>query len=401
MAPVTAQAPARDLGDAQPAPAASATARVGIVGAGQLARMTALAAAGLDIPVTVMSSNPDDSAAGVAQHLPGSPDSLDDLRRLAAASEVVTFDHENSPMSHLQALAGDGANVQPRPAAKALAQDKALQRSVLGDRLGLAVPQNKLVDSEADVTEFASEFGWPVVLKARTGGYDGRGVWVADSPEVAREVLGQVSSGDVQLIAERFVEIDAELAVVIARSVNGEAAVYPVVETIQRDGMCREVLAPARIAPAVAAAASELGLRIATEIESTGILAVEMFLSGGELLINELALRPHNSGHLTLGGCVTSQFENHLRAVLGLPLGSVDLVAPAAAMVNVIGPADGSDPRDRLGQALAVPGALIQLYGKDSRPGRKLGHVTVCGPDLEAAHAAAAHAVALLEGREQ
>lgn len=360
--------------------------------------MTALAAAGLDIPVTVMSPSANDAAARAANHLAGSPDSLDDLRSLAAVSDVVTFDHERVPTAHLEALVAGGTNVQPRPRAKVLAQDKALQREVLGRRLGVAVPHHRLVRTEAEVDRFAGETGWPVVLKARSGGYDGQGVWVAEAPATARAALREARSGGGQVLAERFVAIERELAVVAARSVTGEVAAYPVVETVQRDGMCREVIAPAPVEPTVAAAATGLALRIANEIGATGILAVEMFLSGGDLLVNELALRPHNSGHVTLGGCVTSQFENHVRAILGLPLGAVDLVSPAATMVNVIGGADGSDPRSRLSGALAVPGAVVQLYGKAARPGRKLGHVTALGDTPDASRDRAWAAAQALEG---
>lgn len=379
----TAVAAADEAAGARPA---GRRPRIGIVGAGQLARMTAQAALDLDVAVTVLARDDREPAlAAGARPILGPPDSLAALRRLAALSDVVTFDHELVPSAHLAELEASGVRLAPSAAAKLMAQDKARQREALAAR-GLPVPEHRLVRSEAELDAFGAEHGWPVVAKAPRGGYDGRGVMVLDGPGAASP-----GDGDV-LLVERHVAIACELAVLVARSADGSAAAYPVVETIQVDGMCRELLMPARIDPALASRASSLALDVAATIGATGILAVELFVEDGRLLVNELALRPHNSGHATIEACTTSQFANHVRAVLGWPLGVTGLVAPAAAMVNVVGPAD---PRAGLPAALAVPGAHVHLYGKAPRPGRKLGHVTALGPThdeaLAVARAAAAH----------
>lgn len=232
-----------------------------------------------------------------------------------------------------------------------------------------------------EVTAFATAHGWPVVLKATRGGYDGKGVWVAHDPAGAAEVCRQAALAGVRLLVEEHVEIDAELAVLVVRRPNGDSATWPAVQTVQDAGVCREVLLPGCLDPALAARAETLGREVAAVAEATGVLAVEMFLSDGQLLVNEVAARPHNSGHWTIEGAVTSQFENHLRAVLDLPLGSTAPTSATVASVNVFGAADGADPAAALDGALAVGGAHVHLYGKPPRPGRKLGHVTVCGQD--------------------
>jgi 5-(carboxyamino)imidazole ribonucleotide synthase len=363
--------------------------RVGIVGAGQLARMTHRAAIDLGIEVTVLATAPEDPAVTAgADHLLGAPDSLDDLLALAEISDVVTLDHERVPTEHLVALAAAGHPVRPSPEASLAAQDKLHARRLLGDRLGLPVPDFAPVAGAADVARFGLRHGWPVVLKARRGGYDGRGVRIAHSLEEAAATL--VEGGE--WVAERHLDLERELAVLVARRPSGEAVAYPVAETVQEDGMCREMLVPAPVGEAQAQEARDLALRIAEEIGATGILAVELFVSGGRLLVNELALRPHNSGHWTIEGAETSQFENHLRAVLDWPLGATGLTAPGIATVNIVGAASGEDPRRHLPEALAVAGAHVHLYGKGARPGRKLGHVTARGEDADAALGVAASA---------
>lgn len=360
----------------------SRPARIAVIGAGQLARMTALAAASLDVEVGVLARRPTDPAVVAASHVRvGSPSSLTDVLRIAAWGDVVTLDHEQVDPMLLRAVERAGHAVHPRPAAKLLAQDKIEQRAVLGGRLGLPVPDHAVVESVAEVAACAEAWGWPVVLKDARGGYDGRGVAVVGDLGEAAGVLNRARARKGRVLAERRVAIERELSVILARSPSGQTAVYPVAETVQRDGVCREILAPAPIDPALAASARDLARGIAEAIDATGILAVELFVAGGELLINELALRPHNSGHFTLTGCVTSQFENHVRAVLDWPLGETALVAPAVACTNVLGES-GLDPRRHLAAALAVPGASVQLYGKTPEPGRKLGHVTVAGRDL-------------------
>jgi 5-(carboxyamino)imidazole ribonucleotide synthase len=366
---------------------------VGMVGAGQLARMTAQAAIALGVGFRVLAEAADDSAAQVtAGAQVGDYRSLDDLLAFAAGCDVLTFDHEHVPGGHLAALADAGVAVRPGAAALALTQDKLLMRDRLTG-LGVPCPRYAPVADLADVDAFA-QGRWPVVLKAVSGGYDGRGVWVCESPAQAAAVLGHGvrdhggpghgardhGRPGLAFLAEEYVEFDRELAVLAARSPHRQGAVYPVVETVQRDGICREVIAPAPgLAPGRVAEAQELALRLAAELGVTGLLAVELFETPGGLLVNELAMRPHNTGHWTIEGARTSQFEQHLRAVLDLPLGSPSLAAPVTAMANVLGGDDG-DIYDRYIHVMAGdPGVKVHMYGKPVRPGRKIGHVTVPG----------------------
>ena len=355
-----------------------------MVGAGQLARMTAAAAIGLGIRFRVLAADPDESAAQVcADTVIGDYRSSDDLLAFAAACDVITFDHEHVPQPQLAALERAGVAVRPSPAALRLTQDKLAMRARLGE-LGVPVPRAELVSSLADVQEIANRTGWPVVLKAVSGGYDGRGVWVCRSNAEAADVL----SHDVPVFAEEFVPFDRELAILVARSPSGHGAAYPVVETIQRDGICHEVLAPAPgLADQLAEYAIELGLKLAGDLDVVGVLAVELFETRGGLLVNELAMRPHNSGHWTIEGARTSQFEQHLRAVLNWPLGAPTATAPCAVMANVLGGHD-SDVHGKLNHVMAADPALkVQLYGKPVRPGRKVGHVTALGEDVAAVRA--------------
>lgn len=372
---------------------------VGMIGAGQLARMTCQAAPSLGIAFRVLAGAADESAAQVcAQTRLGDYRSLGDLRDFAAGCDVVTFDHEHVPGDHLRALEQSGVKVRPGPAALRHAQDKQALRDRLA-RLGVACPRFAPVTSLADVTGFAAAAGWPVVLKAVTGGYDGRGVWICQTPAEAAWVI----EAGPKLIAEEYVAFERELAVLVARSPSGQAAVYPVVQTVQLDGICREVLAPGPgLAEARAVEAQRLGIAIAAELGVTGLLAVELFETSDGLLVNELAMRPHNSGHWTIEGARTSQFEQHLRAVLDLPLGAPVLAAPGAVMVNVLG-GDDPDLRSRLIHVMAAdPAVKVHLYGKAVRPGRKVGHVTALGDDMAAVADRARRAASYLStGAEQ
>ncbi len=366
-----------------------------MVGAGQLARMTHRAAIDLGVELRVLATEPDESAlqAGV-DHLIGTPDEITDLRRLAEGAEVLTFDHEHVPPAVIEQLENEGVTVVPSARSKRLAQDKAYARERLGE-LGFPLPPHRLVRSRRELTEFGEEYGWPVVAKAPTGGYDGKGVWVVEDERAEQIPDEHLAAG---LLLEPKLELERELAVVVARSTTGETRAFPVAETVQRDAMCREILVPAPIPEALRQRAEELAISIVEATDSQGVVAVEMFVVDGDLLINELALRPHNSGHFTIEGTETSQFEQHLRAVLGWPLGSTELTAPAVVTVNVVGPSDGSDPRSRLPEAAGVPGAHLHIYGKEARPGRKLGHVTVRGSDLNSARDSALATVMILEG---
>jgi 5-(carboxyamino)imidazole ribonucleotide synthase len=280
------------------------------------------------------------------------------------------------PGDHRAALERAGVAVRPGPAALALTQDKLVMRERLTG-LGIACPRFAPVAGLADVEEFAAG-SWPVVLKAVSGGYDGKGVWVCESAAEAATVLGP--GAGLAFMAEEYVPFARELAVLAARSPHNQGAVYPVVQTVQRDGICREVIAPAPdLPPGRAAQAAELALRIAAEAGVTGLLAVELFETEAGLLVNELAMRPHNCGHWTIEGARTSQFEQHLRAVLDLPLGSPAPLAPVTVMANVLG-GDDADIYDRYIHVMAAdPGVKVHMYGKPVRPGRKIGHVTVTG----------------------
>jgi len=377
---------------------ASPTATVGMVGAGQLARMTHAAAIGLGVRLRVLAAAADDAAARVnPSTVVDDWGSLEALRAFAAGCDVVTFDHELLDPAHLAALVDEGVALAPPPAAKRFAQDKLHQRRGLA-AAGLAVPAFAEVGERGHVAAFAEAHGWPAVLKATRGGYDGRGVWLVGADDVAA-VWGEAARAG-QLVVEAHVPVATELAVLVARTAAGDTAVYPVVETVQRDGICVETLAPARVEADVARRAGELGRRVADAVGAVGMCAVELFATpGGELVVNELALRPHNSGHWSIEGAVTSQFANHLRAVLGWPLGATEPTGAAVATVNLLGPADGSDPAQRLPRALEVADAHVHLYGKAARPGRKLGHVTVVGRDHDAALTRARRAAATLHGQ--
>jgi 5-(carboxyamino)imidazole ribonucleotide synthase len=350
---------------------------VGMVGAGQLARMTSQAATGLGTGFRVLADVADESAAQVVAGTQlGDYRSLDDLRAFAVGCDVITFDHEQVPGEHLAALERDGVPVRPGAAALRFTQDKLAMRERLTG-LGISCPRFAPVATLAEVEAFAGGT-WPVVLKAVSGGYDGKGVWVCATAAEAAAVLAH----GIDLMAEEYVSFERELAVVAARSPHRQGAVYPVVETVQRDGICREVIAPAPgLTPGRRAAAQQLALLITRQLGVTGLLAVELFETRTGLLVNELAMRPHNTGHWTIDGARTSQFEQHLRAVLDLPLGSPAMTAPAAVMVNVLG-GDDADVYDRYIHVMAAdPAVKVHMYGKPVRPGRKIGHVTAVGED--------------------
>ncbi|AVT31430.1 5-(carboxyamino)imidazole ribonucleotide synthase [Plantactinospora sp. BC1] len=382
---------------------------VGMVGGGQLARMTHQAAIALGQSLRVLALTPEDGAALVAADVRyGEHTDLAALRDFADGADVVTFDHEHVPTEHVRALAEAGVTVYPPADALLHAQDKRVMRERLTE-LGAPVPRWRPVAEPGDLVGFGAELGWPVILKAARGGYDGRGVWVVSGPAEAAELVGTLRAAGTELIAEERVALRRELAVQVARSPFGQVAAYPVVETVQRDGICVQVLAPApRLPEEVALRAQQLAIDLATALGVVGLLAVELFEVAGPdgepaLVVNELAMRPHNSGHWTIEGSRTSQFEQHLRAVLDYPMGDTALTAPVVVMANVLGGPDGGMSIDeRLHHLFAEdPGAKVHLYGKQVRPGRKIGHVTVLGDDLEKVRARAARAAWWLrEGHE-
>lgn len=344
--------------------------------------MMAPPATALGFELRVLAEGEDVSAvAAVATAPVGDYKDLETLLEFAKGVDVLTFDHEHVPTDHLRALLDAGVNVQPGPDALVNAQDKLVMRAAI-DRLGLPNPEWSAVNSVDELVAFGDKIGWPVVLKTPRGGYDGKGVRIVDSPEDAADTAGWFQAMS-PLLAEAKVDFSRELSALVARTPGGEARAWPVVHTIQVDGVCDEVIAPAQnISVEVAAAAEEAALRIATELGVTGVMAAELFETpgvGAGFLINELAMRPHNTGHWTQDGSITSQFEQHLRAVLDLPLGATDAVAPVTVMKNFLG-GENQDLFAAFPLALAFePAAKVHCYGKSVRPGRKIGHVNLTG----------------------
>jgi len=355
-----------------------------MIGGGQLARMTHQAAIALGQTLRVLVAGPDDPAAQVTPDVViGSHDNLEDLRRAAEGATVVTFDHEHVPTELLEKLAAEGVTVAPSASALVHAQDKLVMRRRL-DALGAAIPRYAPVEGPDDVDAFAARVDGPIVIKAVRGGYDGRGVYLPADVAGAREVAARLLADGVPVLAEERVRLRRELAALVARSPLGQGAAWPVVETVQQDGICVAVLAPApSLTDETDVAAKQLALRLADDLGVVGLLAVELFeTTDGVILVNELAMRPHNSGHWTMDGSTTSQFEQHLRAVLDYPLGATAPVAPLTVMANVLGapqpPAMELD--ERLHHLFGrIPEARVHLYGKEERPGRKIGHVNILG----------------------
>ena len=371
-------------------------ATVGIVGGGQLAQMTYLAGVSLGIDVVVLCPDGTEPAVRAgATHVAGVPERFDDLLDLARRCDVVTLDHERTPTHLLQRLSDAGYRVAPSAEAARVGRDKAAAR-VLAQAHGVPVAPWIVTGELEQVTSFGAVHGWPLHLKSTTGGYDGRGVWPVRSPAGVPEVMGQ-SRGP--LLVEPTLRLEHEVSAVVVRSWSGQMVTYPLIETIQVDGACREAFVPAEVPQALRAQAGDVAAELAEAIGLVGVMAVELFVADGRLLLNELAVRPHNSGHLTIEACATSQFENHLRAVLDLPLGASELRTPAAAMANVMGGPDGADPFDRVVGALAVPGAAVHRYGKAPAPNRKLGHVTATGLDAHQARSIANRSAAALASR--
>jgi 5-(carboxyamino)imidazole ribonucleotide synthase len=372
---------------------------IGVVGAGQLARMMQPAAIALGVPIRLLAEAADASAAQVIADVEvGDYRDLETLSAWAKGCDVVTFDHEHVPTEHLDALITAGVACRPGPSALVHAQDKAVMRDRLSG-LGLPCPRYRLVHDAAELDAFAADIGgYPVIAKSPRGGYDGRGVWAVDGQDAAQRLFAE--TGAPALLVEELVDFERELAALAVRSPSGQVAVYPVVESVQRDGVCVEVVAPAPgLSDAVALQAQQIAMAVAAELDVVGVLAVELFETTDGVLVNELAMRPHNTGHWTIDGAVTSQFENHLRAVLDLPLGDPAAREPWTVMTNILG---GAAPTlyDGYPHVLARdPAARVHLYGKEVRPGRKVGHVTAHGADLEVVRERARHAAHWFEGR--
>jgi 5-(carboxyamino)imidazole ribonucleotide synthase len=358
--------------------------KVGVVGGGQLARMMIAPAVELGLRISVLAEQPQMSAELAATEV-GDYRDLDTVMAFAREVDVVTFDHEHVPQEVLHALVDAGVAVHPGPDALIFAQDKLRMRARL-EELGVPQPEWAAVSTLEQLQDFIDDHGGRAVVKTPRGGYDGKGVRVVEAAVDAEDWIAALSEGD-RLLAEELVDFTRELAQQIARRPSGQRVPYPVVETVQRDGVCAEVIAPApRSGGRVSQVAAEIGVTIAEGLGVTGMLAVELFETTDErLLVNELAMRPHNSGHWSQDGAVTGQFEQHLRAVLDLPLGSPEPRQPWAVMVNILGGPASDSLESRFPLALqAHPAAKVHTYGKAPRPGRKVGHVNAFGEDLDA-----------------
>ncbi|WP_423777070.1 5-(carboxyamino)imidazole ribonucleotide synthase [Corynebacterium massiliense] len=359
---------------------------VTIIGDGQLARMTQTAAIELGQSVRLLAGSKNSSAAQVcADVVVGDYHDYDDLLAAVKGADAVTFDHEHVPNEHLLALIDAGYNVNPRPAALINAQDKLVQRERLSE-LGAPVPRFVGIDKPEDADAFWDETDGQVCLKTRRGGYDGKGVWF---PESREELLRLVEQIDSPLMAEEKIDFARELSALVARTPSGETRAWDITQSVQANGICSEAIAPAPgLDAGTAREVESLGCSVAEKLEVTGVLAVELFEDkAGDIFVNELAMRPHNTGHWTQDGAVTSQFEQHVRAVLDWPLGDTTRTAPVTVMANVLGAETDPDMemQDRMVHvARRFPNAKMHLYGKTHRPGRKIGHVNLTGNDADA-----------------
>ena len=342
---------------------------VGIIGAGQLARMTVAPAIALGVTLKLFAQDKSDSAAQICDHVVGDFRNLKEVLKFARECDVITFEHELVPLSVIKGLEAEGIRVYPPSSAFIYSQNKAEMRKILSD---LPSPQWQLIADEEEITSF------PVIAKAISGGYDGRGVWKISD----RDLLKDIIAIHPQLLIEELVEFDSEIAVMVARSPHGQASTWAPTQTIQENGICTRTVTPAAVSSEVSEKTSALALAIAERVGLVGVMAVEMFVKGDQLFINELAMRPHNSGHWTIEGSVTSQFEQHLRAILDLPLGDPSMTASFAVMGNILG-GDKSDMyRPYLHLMARNPELKVHQYMKEVRPGRKIGHVNAVGEDL-------------------
>ena len=375
---------------------------VGIVGGGQLARMMYEASIGLGIRVALLAEGPDVSAAQVVRDVTvGDYTDAETLRTFARRCDVITFDHEHVPTGLLRDLEAGGTAVRPGPDALVHAQDKVVMRDRLS-AAGIPCPAYRVVADAEALRTFGDEIGWPVIAKTSRGGYDGKGVWKIDSAEQADEpfaALGGLSAG-AEILAEEHVDFARELSALVVRSPSGQAVAYPVTESVQRDGICVETTTPAPgLSEEQAVAAEALALQVAGELGVVGVLAVELMeRRDGTVVVNELAMRPHNTGHWSIDGAHTSQFENHLRAVLDLPLGDPGTRDGWTVMANVLGGGEPDLPSTLLHCFARDRRLRVQLYGKEVRPGRKVGHVTAYGDDLVEVRRRARHAAGYLMG---
>lgn len=359
---------------------------VGVIGAGQLARMSIAPAAALGVDLLLLAADSNDSGAQVTNHVVGDYKDLETVKSFAKNCDVVTFEHELIPLSIIKSLEADGIVVRPSSASFVYSQDKAAMREKLS---AYSAPNFQVVTDSSQVSEY------PVIAKAILGGYDGRGVWKINSRQELSEVVKEVG----KVLVEELIEFDYEIAVMVARSPHGQATTWAPTQTVQKDGICVMTISPApQLTAALSEKAQKLALDIAAEVGVVGVMAVEMFVKGEDLFINELAMRPHNSGHWTIEGSHTSQFEQHLRAILDLPLGDPSMTAPIAVMGNVLGGTKTDMYRPYLHLMARTPALKFHNYKKDARPGRKIGHVTLLGQNLLELTEEVQHAVDYMSG---
>lgn len=359
--------------------------KVGIIGAGQLGRMSAAPATALGVDLLLLAQSPNDSGAQVANYVIGDYRDLAQVREFAQKCDLITFEHELIPISIIRALESEGIKFYPTSESFLFSQDKAAMRERLAN---YPAPKWQVVTDASEVTNF------PVIAKAISGGYDGRGVWKVNSTSELTELLAQTP----KLLIEELIDFDFEISVMVARSPHGQAATWAPTQTIQSDGICTMTIAPAQLATELSLNAQEMALSIAADIKLVGVMAVEIFVKGGNLFINELAMRPHNSGHWTIEGSATSQFEQHLRAILDLPLGDTAMVADFAVMGNVLGGEKTDMYRPYLHLMARTPKLKIHQYRKEVKPGRKIGHVTLIGENLVELTSEVQHAIDYMSG---
>ncbi len=359
---------------------------VGVIGAGQLARMMVAPATALGVDLLLFAQSSEDSAAQITNHIVGDYKNVDDLREFAKKCSVITFEHELIPVSVIRILEAEGIVIRPSSDSFIFSQDKAQMRVRLSK---FPAPKWKVITSSEGVTEF------PLIAKSIVGGYDGRGVWKIDGLNELEQVLAQNG----KLLIEELLEFNCEIAVMVARSPHGQASTWAPTQTIQLDGICISTVTPAPdISEDVAVRAQKMALDIAKEIGLVGVMAVEMFVRGEDIYVNELAMRPHNSGHWTIEGARTSQFEQHLRAILDLPLGDTSMNSSFAVMGNILGGTKSDMFRPYLHLMARSPGLKIHQYKKEVRLGRKIGHVTAVGENILDLRESVDHALAYMSG---
>ncbi len=372
--------------------------RIGIVGGGQLAKMTALSALEFGCDIHILERNPEGPAMNLAgKTFIGDWDNPDDLLKLAEHADVITLENEFVDANSLSELEKAGHTLFPTAKSIGLVQDKYIQKQTLQEA-GLPLAPFRSIESREEILEVAKEFNWPLVIKTRRNGYDGKGNATINNENELDAAWDKLDGNNRTLYAEAFCPFVSELAIIITTSRNGEVATYPLVESVQRDHICHIVRAPALVSDSITENAIDIAQRAVVAIGAIGSFGVEMFLTkDGEVIINELAPRVHNSGHYTIEACECSQFENHVRAVLGWPLGSTKMVKPAAVMVNLLGQGHGNGQPAGFNEAMDMPGVHIHIYGKElSMPGRKMGHVTALGETIAEAEKAAQAAADVL-----